>query len=289
MKRSTHALMLATCLALAACGGGGDDSPGAGPTPTPAPSPTPSSRAADVNNISITESQSAAANAVTTVNAAVADVAAAADAPNSPLGALTLPLGATLSGTVACNSGNVSYVYEFDAGTNRPISYNFTYNNCRYGTSTAYSQFNGTVSLGYSSWTNSANYTLTQSYNLAYQYVSPTYNSSGTINGSTTCTSTAGVLSCSYNVGANGVTNVSVVRSGTVTTVSRATVRSGTITVVYSNWAYDSATGRATSGTVTATDGNGNSVTIDVVSGGYRVTVVKDGRTTVYTVNYANA
>lgn len=286
MNRSTHALMLATCMALAACGGGGDDSPGAAPTPVPAPSPTPASRTADVNNISIAESQSAAANAVATVNAAVADVAAAADAPASPLGALTLPLGATLSGTINCNSGNVNYVYEYDAASSRPISYAFTYNNCRYGTASAYSQFNGTVSLNYSSWTNSANYTLTQRYDLAYQYVSPLYNTSGTINGSTTCTSTASVVTCSYNVGANGVTNASVSRSGTVTTVTRATVRSGTITVTYSNWAYDSATGRATSGTVTATDGNGNSVTIEIVGNGYRVTVVKDGRTTVYTVAY---
>lgn len=286
MNRSAHALMLATCLALAACGGGGgDSSPGAGPAPTPAP--TPSARTADVNNISITESQSAAASAVTTVNAAVADIVAASDAPSSPLGAITLPAGAVTSGTFPCDSGNVAYQLEYDAGTNRPISYAFTYNNCRYSTGGGYAQYNGTVSLAYTQYTNSTNYTLTQNYNLNYQVVSSSYNSSGTLSGSTTCTATNGALSCSYNVGANGVSNATVSRSGTVTTVTRATVSSGTITVSYSNWVYDASTGRATSGTVTVSDGRGNSVTIEVVSGGYRVTVVKDGRTTVYTVSYA--
>lgn len=286
MNRSTHALMLATCLALAACGGGGDDSGSAGSGPNPAPSPAPAGRSADVNNISIAESQSAANGAVSTVNAAVADVVAASEAPDSPFGALTLPLGAVTSGSFPCDSGSVSYQYEYDAGSGRPIGYAFTYNNCRYGTSSAYSLFNGTTSLSYTQYTNATNYTLSQVYNLSYRYVSTGYDNSGTLSGSTTCTVSNGNVSCSYSIGNNGVSNYSVTRSGSVTTVSRATVRSGAITVTYSDWVYDASTGRATSGTVTASDGNGNSVRIDVVTGGYRVTVVKDGRTTVYTVSY---
>lgn len=284
MNRSTHALMLATCLALAACGGGGDDSAGAGPNP--APSPAPASRTADVNNISIAESQSAANGAVSTVNAAVADIVAASEAPDSPFGALTLPLGAVTSGSFPCNSGNVSYQYEYDASSGRPIGYAFTYNNCRYGTASDYTQFNGTTSLSYTQYSNATNYTLTQSYNLSYRYVGTGYDNSGTLVGSTTCTSSNGNVSCSYSVGNNGITNYSVTRSGSVTTVTRATVRSGAITVTYSNWVYDASTGRATSGTVTASDGSGNSVRVDVVTGGYRVTVVKDGRSTVFTVSY---
>jgi hypothetical protein len=283
--------MLVGCVTLAACGGGGggiDITPGPSPTPTPAPTPAP--RAADVGTITINSSQSSASGTVGTVNAAVADVKAVSAAPG---GAVTLPLpgGATITGSIACNSGNITYAYTYDGATGAPINYTYNYNNCLYGTATAGFLYNGSASLDYQNYLSSTNYSYTFTYNLTYSYTSGTYNYSGSLNYSQRCSANGGAATCSYVVGSNNVVNAQVTTVGTVTTISHATVtgtasNGHTVTLTFTNWVYDSTIGHPSSGTATITDGTGNQMTIEVLSTGYRVTIVYNGTSTVYTVPF---
>ena len=285
MNRSTQVALLVTTLALAACGGGGSDDPGAQP-PSPTASPTPAARDADVNNVQFAESQTAANTAVSTLNAAVADIQSVGNAPGgAPGGAISLPVGPTASSTVNCSvSGNFTYTYEYsNAGI--PVSYSYTYNNCRYGTPTAYLEYNGTGRLDYINYTSATDYGWTLTYNITYSYVSTGYNYNGTLNFTQRCTNSGGNVSCNYQVGNNGVTNIQVGTVGNITTITRATVRSGNVTATYTNWVYDSSLRRATSGSIVVSDGNGNSITVEATGSGYRVTIVYAGRSTVYTVS----
>lgn len=271
--------LLAACLALAACGGGGgsdNDGPEEPPI-TDAP-------------VVIAASQSGAEDLVDAVNAGVDDVfkADAAGALPGGVNLVALPSAATSQGTIECSSyggtGNITYSYTINDSSYQPVSYQYSYNNCTFNSGGYSARFNGSVSLTYE-YTSSNNFTYTQIYDLAYSYTygSQTYETD--LNSTRVCSSVSGVVSCSYQVGDNRIRNVSVTRSGTVTTVRNATVTRGTVTWSYSGWAFDASSGRATSGTVTVSDDNGNSATITVTSSGYRVTIVYNGSSTVYTVS----
>ena len=286
---------LAACVACAAltagCGGGGSDAgsnlnptpPAPAPGPAPGPAPAPSTGAPP-----ITPSANGARATVDYINDAVADIATAGSTDGLPGASLTaaLPTGATVTGSFPCSSGNVSYSYTYNDATAAPVSYSFSYNNCSYGTAQYGYTYNGTATLNYSNYLSATSFSFSQVYDITYTYTSNGYTSSGSSKFSQTCNYTSTGLQCSYLVGDNAVSDISVSSSGSVTTVSSATVTSGSVTLRYTGWVYDAGTGRATAGTVTVSDGNGNSATVQVVSGGYRVTVVYNGATTVYDVAY---
>lgn len=297
MRSITRVCVLSAFVAaLAACGGGDDPAPAPGPTPAPTTPPT----SPPASGVQVAPSQAAANGLVSEANTSVAKVLQASAASGLPGGALitALPTAATVNGTIECNtlgtsgSGNITYAYTTEDGTGRPTSYVFTYNNCTWSASGITVVYNGTVNWTWTRWVAANDYSVTYAYDITYSY-SGTYNSSGAIRSSATCVNASNVLSCSYDIDGTRVRNgMSVTSSGTVTTVRSATVEidgtatSGAITIVYDNWVYDSATGRATSGTVTATDTAGNSAVITATGSGYTVRVTYNGATTEYTVTF---
>jgi len=76
--------------------------------------------------------------------------------------------------------------------------------------------------------------------------------------------------------------------SGSVITVNSATVTTANATVVISNWAYNTSTHRATSGTINVTYANGDHVTITATGTGYTVAVKIGENTSTYTVAYTS-
>lgn len=304
LRRVGALFAITAAVAVTACGGGGSPSPSpAAPTPsspTP-PAPTPSSSVT-----AITDSQTGASGLVAVVNANVETVAQADAASNAPgaVGALItdLPTGAVTTQTQQCSelgsilggTGSGSYTYTSDIDTNayQVKSISVQYNNCTYSFSGATLSYNGTMAFTYGyTGTNisSVNYT----YDLTYAYSGAYGSDSGTLKSSSTCSVLGGQYDCSYNIGSAAVRNVNVSRNGTKTTVTSATVKtngsatSNNLTVTYSGWVYDSATGRATSGTVTVTDTNGRSATITVTSTGYRVVITAGGTTRTYDIAYS--
>lgn len=283
IDRTPIAVLLA-CIALTACGGGGGDAPGPVVDPVTPGQPPVGGR----TEPTLAASATAASDVVAFANASVADVVTAGQAGSLPGGALTvqLPSGATTSGTIPCGSGSISYSYTYNAGTFTPQSYSYSYNNCTYGSGSSYYSYNGSAQLTYDFYNSATSYQFTQVYDMTYSYASGGYSTSGTLKSSQTCTYGSGGMQCATTVGNSSISNVSVTTSGTVTTVSRATVKGKTVQVVYSGWVFDSTTGRASAGTVTVSDSNGNSATVQVVSGGYKVTIVYGGSTVVYNVAY---
>jgi hypothetical protein len=273
--------------ALAACGGGGGDDGGSGAAPPP-PAAPPASSGTTLGGIENTQAK--AGEAVSVVNANVADIAKAAAAGVLPGGShiLTLPSGATLTGSYPCGtSGNVSYTYNYDATTGRPQSYEFRYNACVYtfgGTTVTYS---GTGTLNYTRWNSATDWEYTYTYDFSYSYRSATYNADQTINTQMTCTHSGNATECAYSFGSNRVRNVTATTSGNVTTVTRATISStNNITIVYDNWVYDASLRRATSGSVTISDASGNSIVVTATGTGYTVRITYNGTTTTYTVSF---
>lgn len=282
--------LVAALAALTACGGGGDDSSTDTPTDgttTPAPG-TPT----DLREITL--SQSTADAAVATVNegvAAVREVGAANLLPGG-LVARGLPTGATSSGTIQCStlgssgSGSIDYTMTYDDSTFFPSSYSYVYNNCTFS-STGYSYaMSGSGSLNYSRYVSATDYVFTLVYDLTYSYTGGGYSDSGTVSSTETCTASGDSVDCTYQVGDSALRDVSITTSGSVTTIDNATIDGSYVDCVYSGWSYDASNGRATSGTVTVTDGNGNTAVITATTSGYTVVITVGGSSQTYTVSF---
>ena len=173
------------------------------------------------------------------------------------------------------------------------MSATFTYNECSWTSNGTTYTVNGSGTLTYSNFTSDTDFSFTFTWtNLTFDYSSGSYNSSGTLNGSESCTLDNSSVSCSYTFGNYSIgTGAVVSTSGGVTTVSSATVTttvsgaSGTVTITYADWVYNATNGYATSGSVTITDSNGDSATITANGGGsYTVKIVIGGSSTTYTV-----
>jgi hypothetical protein len=242
-------------------------------------------------NAAIVASQSWASAAVSAANGGVANFVAVQNTSLLPAGSLflSLPIGATFSGTIPCSSlgtngsGSVSYSQTLDVSTT------YTYDNCIWTSNGETLFFNGTGSLIYTNFVSSSNFTYNITWTLSYAFTGP-FNASGTLtNDSETCTISApGAINCSYSFGGYLILNPPVVMiGGNVATVTNATA---TITVagvtesaqaVWSNWVYNQSLGYATSGNVTFTDSNGDSSTVIANGDGtYTVTVTIEGVTT---------
>lgn len=284
-------LLFALTAQLAACGGGGSDNPASSPAASPGTS-TPSAPAPGTPP-TIAASQASANALVAAVNAGVADVRTANTASSLPGGALVtaLPSGATTTGSINCStlgtagSGSISYTYTYDGTTFSALNYSYVYSNCSFTNSGYTYTINGTGTLNYDRFTSSSDYSFTYAQDFTYAFSGPSINESGRITGTETCTSVAGRVDCAYKVGNNTVSSVSLSTSGTVTTVSDAKLVNGTFSCDYNTWVYDSATGRATSGSVTISDGS-KSATVTATGSGYTVSITISGQTTTYAVAY---
>jgi hypothetical protein len=302
--RLTALFIALTSLLLSACGGGDSDS-------SPQETPVTPTNVPDVTRV--TASQTDASNLILVANDNVDEVAAAAAAGSQPgapastdmANAQSVSSGVaqpSLAQTINCSTlgggvGSGTYGYDYKYGTDtRNFESKITYNNCSYTISGTTYTFNGysTSKIVYASST-SSDFTSEQAYDMTYSYAGA-YNYSGSYKGNQSCTYTAGTFNCAYNAadsdasvsGTSGVTvdgSQTKITRGTVKT--KRTVPANSLTITYSNWTYDSATGRAT-GTATVVDSLGNKATIVGVANGstvtYTVTIVYNGSTTVYTV-----
>ena len=259
----------------------------------------------------VTASQSWAGSAVSSVNGAVADIEQSNSAGQLPVlvaGNATAYIAQGVSARVATDphttssytencssigtsgSGTIDVTYTINGST--PVSVDFTYNNCSFTTAGETVSFNGSGSLTYTNYTNAQNFTWTFTWtNLSYSVTSGTYHTSGTFNGTESCTYANSVASCGFSFGNYTISSgASVSTTGGVTTVSSATVKTsiaggGTVTITFSNWVYDSNLGYATSGTATISASNGDKAVITATGGGhYTVAVTINGNLTTYNI-----
>lgn len=238
----------------------------------------------------IQATQQSAAALVTAVNDGVAALRQADAAGRfSPGGAraLLLPGGATQTLNFPCDSGSYDITTNIDDVALRPVSATFAFNNCNFGGNGLGSAlYNGTGSMNFTNWVDAANFTFSLVYNISYTINYGSTVESDTINSTETCTIAGGVYNCSILDGDNQIRSVQLTTSGTVTTVSDGIIDSPTIDCDYNGWVYDSATGRATGGSVTITDGQGNSAVITVTATGYQVVITLNGSTSTWVVPF---
>jgi hypothetical protein len=281
MKNLVPAAALA---ALAACGGGGGGGGGGNATE------------ADKNFPTAAASQTFAASSVTEANGLIEDINQARISGNIavPGGALiTGPAtGVTSSGSLQCStfgtggSGSVDYTFSYDSN-NHPVTTTLNYKNCTYTAGGYTLTMNGKVTQKWSNYTDASHYTLSWAYDLTYTYDGPSYHDSATLKTAQTCTQNGGEYDCRFlvNDGYLLEDGYDVSTSGSVITVNSATVTTANATVVISNWAYNTSTHRATSGTINVTYANGDHVTMTATGTGYTVVVTIGGNATTYTIN----
>jgi hypothetical protein len=138
-----------------------------------------------------------------------------------------------------------------------------------------------------SSWTNEDNFTMRVSYDMTYSASAAGYTDSGTVSGVQTCTFSGGDANCDADFGDDNVSNVTLTNTGSTTTVQAGRITNTEVDCVYSNWFYDSSTGRATTGTVTVTAPNGDRAVITATSTGYTVVITVGTTTQTFTVAFA--
>ncbi len=294
LRRTAALFTVMAAASLAACGGGGGSASTALATATPVSEPVPTPAA---TGDWITADQEGAQRLVSATNTHVNAVEQAEVTSSAPVGALSSnsPTGVTTSSSTECasyagsagsGSGNITHSMTYDEATARASSSRVTYNNCSWSFSGYTFSYNGTLDYSYS-YVSNTQYSITSTYNLTYA-TTGLYDSSGTLTNSSTCTFSGATSSCYYNVGTAAVSDITVAKTGTTTTIAKAIVKTqgeattNNLTISYTDWVYDSASGRATAGTVAATDTGGNSATVAVTSTGYRVTIVYGGVTSVY-------
>jgi hypothetical protein len=201
-----------------------------------------------------------------------------------------LPLGVTIAlpgGVVTTDarncapSGTVSDVV--DSGSDNALSpgdtWTTTYTNCA---NSSGSVISGSFARTYTAYTSSSNYTYT------LKASSVTGQVAGTAFGpyafDATNTVTANVGDVRYLVDGHWVVGQPEGdRTGNTVTLRRATVRAaqgaGYVEMVYSNWAWDAASGRpvGTAGSVVLTGAGGNTATVKAGANGYDVSIVVGG------------
>lgn len=254
---------------------------------------------ATASSASVSASQASAEALVAEVNDRVADVRSAGLTGGLPLGAqiVLLPTGALFTDSVPCaslaaggtGSGSIDLTYTTDDATGAPVRGDFDFNDCRFSTSGTSTRVDGRGSVVYSNYLGPNDYTITLTYdNVGYEYMFGGVVESGTLNMVQTCTSAAGVESCTVTVGDSTLQDVSVEQDGSITTVQHATVTGTTLTIEYEGWVYDSSLHRATGGTVTVTDSAGNRAVITATGTGYTVVVtLVGGASSTWTVAFA--
>lgn len=235
--------------------------------------------------------QASANQLVADVNAGVSRLrqADALDRLPLPFGAriASLPLGAVVTQSIPCGTGNMSFSMTVNDSTQQPESGSISFNNCGYNVAGYSSTFNGAANVTISSWTNEDNFTMRVSYDMTYSASAAGYTDSGTVSGVQTCTFSGGDANCDADFGDDNVSNVTLTNTGSTTTVQAGRITNTEVDCVYSNWFYDSSTGRATTGTVTVTAPNGDRAVITATSTGYTVVITVGTTTQTFTVAFA--
>lgn len=267
---------------LTACGGGGSATPAASGV--------------------IRVEQPAADALLSALNAQIANLQKADALQAAP----AIPTGQTsLAASVNCadhagagQTGSGSYAQDPITGslqTSQTVGRTFQACSYTLANGVTYS-YSGTLTAVVN-YTNPAQTTYEANYTLGSYGISGAGRSaSGTLDGVAQCTKTS-TTSCDYVFDTTTrVRNVALSQAGSVLTVAQATVvtplsysnsgvaLSGTVTLSFQNWAYDTASGNASSGTLTATDGQGGSATVTASSTGYTVNLTAGGTTRSYTL-----
>lgn len=208
-----------------------------------------------------------------------------------PTGSAAPATGAAYNGSYNCPGGG-SYTYSYDfASTSGTISsgdtFSANYNNCSFGSGVS---ANGSSLLTYTRWVSYSDYAFTQTMK-DYRVTSGSYTY-GPYSYTTSYDAKNGVVTYSSSI--NGTTVIgkpTVSTSGSTATISSGKSRSyygngsNWVEISYSNWSYDTTTGRPTSGTITV-NGSTGSATITVTSTGYNVAINVNGATKNYTVAF---
>jgi hypothetical protein len=273
---------LALSAALAACGGGGGSSAGAPPPPPPAGTSAPALDAPPTGTLPPSDAN--ARSLATEISSGAREVWMASTRPtNLPGGIdLTLAVGATVDCSTYFPGGTGSITVDTNA-TGLPTTgtvTTITYNNCGGTISGQTISYNGSVKVEYTRYTSASDFAITVS------ATNLTYRLSGTTYGPDSFTYSYDYKSGSYsftyrasNGGAIGLTGTVSV-SGSQATISSATYvfqstpGSGIVKVEYTNWKFDTTTGRPISGSAKITGSGGASVTITVTSTGYTIDYV---------------
>lgn len=244
----------------------------------------------------IAASQDTANKAVQSVNQGVATLRQADAASSLPGGAFTrtLPGGASIQQSLACatlgtgGSGTIDFTINVDDATQRPTTSTFNYNNCSFQSVGYSASFNGTGALTYSNYVSAESFTYSLTFNMSYNISSGGVVEQGTLNSTEVCTISAAGADCRFQVGDALVDNVTISTSGSVTTISSGSIDSSTIDCVYTGYTYDGATGRATSGSVTVTDAQGNQAVVTASATGYTVVITVNGQSSTWTVAFSS-
>lgn len=310
--RLTHLLsVLVASVGIAGCGGGGSDtapapSPVADsptpsapppaptpPAPAPTPAPTPSTPPPTTGSptTTLTASQSSAQSLADSARANADALVQAGTLNGVPIGVLVSPPNAlTSSSTQPCTAGGTfTYTFNFASNTGTLSSgdtYSASYNNCSFSTGSVIS---GSINVVYSRWVSATDYAFDITAT-GYTVTSGSF-SYGPYSYSAHYDNTGGQFSYSYTVNGSTVIGQPVVAvTGTSATISSGTIRTnyggGWVEVSISNWHYDTATGRPTSGTMTVTAANGTTATITVTNTGYTVQITVNGVTSSYSVPF---
>lgn len=273
---------------LAACGGGGgyggDNGGGGGGTPPPTTgAPTASLQASNASATSL----------VSTAKTSAAALAKAGGLNGVPFLGLIVspPTGITQSGSENCaNSGSIAFTYTI-ADQNGNITagdrLSIVATNC---SQVAGQVVNGSLAIVFTRYASASDFAwdITAT-NLSATYGGVTY---GPYSFQAHYDLHNGVVAYTYTIdGTTVVSRPTVLYSGVNVTITSGTVRSnygdGWVEIAYSNWQYNSETGRPTSGTITITASNGNSAVITVTDTGYNVAITVGGSTTSYVVPFS--
>ncbi len=206
--------------------------------------------------------------------------------------------------TVNCTgSGNVSVTYNAiftGSGPAAGASETFSYNDCVMTSSTETNTLNGTVTVTYNAFTSATDWVIVLSWSdLSDVATGTNIYTYGPASGSITLTFNNGTYTYSNAVATlanGGVTNITVgdvTYSGSNVIISSANyvytsaAAGGVVTVAVSNWTYSTTTGLPIGGTITVTDGYGDTVVITASTSGYTVVYTINGVQSTYTVSYS--
>lgn len=297
MKIKTISVFILGALLVAGCGGGGDSSN--------------SGSGSSVNNLSLNTSPTAklassqsSANALATeIQNNAPRVVAASEVLSLPLAMSALP-GGVSSGSIDCSaitgmggSGSISYTVDIHSPPLSGDSGSATFNACMIVYNGVSYTLNGTAGMSFPRYSSSTDYAFIIGYsNFSVSAVSGAGNySSGQVSGSITLDDTNGTVTVTSNLDDGSATDIAssnVQYNGAQITITSASyvynspAAGGIIKVDFSNWVYDTSTGKPVSGSITVTGANGDSVMIVANGSDYTVTYTISGVQTSYTVSY---
>jgi len=281
----TRAAALAALAGLAACGGG--DGGGSGIKSISASQQSADRFVAEVNGLADDIRQADAADQIPSAGPFGFSASASASSNAS------LPTGAVITETLNCSdlgtsgSGTLGFTMDYNSSSGKPNYISFSYNNCSFSDAGYTYSIDGTGKMTFERYVAEDDFTFVLAYDLTYSYSGGGVQDTVTIESTEVCTIDGESIQCRYRIGDYDIASFLVESEGNLTTIHEATIESDDVTITFVGWVYDSALGRATSGTVTITDADGNTAEITATGSGYTVVTVVDGATSTWTVSFS--